>query len=245
MSTSSRFWLSHLFSSKKNLILLIGTIFTAIAVITHYKNVRVMLIPGKCPPSLNKNTGQTIIRESDQTTWCLLGVTEPIIRWQWSPDNSHFAYAIQDKHNPSRQLSGRWGYINVESLNWFVMNTSGFSAKRFTIADPHYFTFSPDGEYAIISRYADYGRNKYDVVEISNERIICRYERFNLWYYKGEPPCDDISLKNGERWDIKAETNREACEFHVSSWGWNDYLIENGCVEALQGTGLAYPEVQR
>jgi hypothetical protein len=206
--------------------------------INYIKRRQANLTPGSCPASA-REISQTLLRESDQTTWCLSNLPEPPIYWQWSPDGNRFAYALQDKKRPTRRLSGRMGYLEVNNFNWYVMNGDGSGHKRFSSPDPFWFTFSPDGQYAVYSTYNDYGRNKYEVVKIDNESLVCRYDQHNLWYYAGRPPCNAVKLKNGSIWDIEREANQGACEYHVTSWGWTKMLDERGCRTLLKNTDLA------
>jgi hypothetical protein len=206
------------------------------------------LTSGACTSS-EKPVYQTIERETDHTIWCLSNLRRSAIRWQWSPDNSRFAYALQDKFRPTRQLSGRWGYIHVDNLNWFVMSATGFGHKRFSTPDPFGFSFSPDGQYATFAVYNDYGTTRYEIVKISGGQVVCRYHRYNLWYGEDDPPCEGVKLKDGRIWNIKEDVNRSACEYHVRDLGWPDFLKENGCEDLLAGTDLsptphAMPEVQ-
>ncbi|MFO7537551.1 MAG: hypothetical protein R6X32_05775 [Chloroflexota bacterium] len=221
----------------KLLMVLVVIIATGAATIAYIKKERAILTTGICPTSAPQ-TSQTIIRESDQTSWCLSGLSEPVIQWQWSPDGSLFAYALQDKDNPTRQLSGRWGYVEVTNLNWYVMNHNGSRHKSFSAPNPAWFTFSPDGQYAVYITYNDYGRTKQEIVKISNESLVCRYEQYNLWYSAGNPSCDGIKLKTGAIWNIEKEVNKSACTFHVTSWGWSNMLDERGCRLLLKDTDL-------
>lgn len=195
------------------------------------------LTTGECT-SQEKPIYQTIERKTDNTTWCLSGLPRTAIHWQWSPDNGRFAYALQDKNNPTRQLSGRWGYAEIDNLNWYIMKGTGGGHRRFSEPDPHFFSFSPDGQYAEYSTYNDYGKNKYVIVKIANNHLICRYELYNLWYSEGTPPCNNIKLRDGTIWDIRTEQNRDACEYHVTAWQWFDQLEKQGCRELLKGTDL-------
>lgn len=216
-------------AQKKFLLLLL---VASAAGIAYFKRERVNLTPSPCSVEA-REISQNVVQENEPKTWCLSGLTEPAIRWQWSPDGSQFAYALPDKDQPTRQLSGRMGYIEVNRLNWYIMNANGTGHKRFSTPDPFAFQFSPDGQYAVYSTYNDYGKSKHEVVKIRNESLVCRYELDNLWYHASQPPCDVITLKNGDLWDIKTEANRSACEFHVTSWGWSDSLEEWGCRELL------------
>jgi hypothetical protein len=203
----------------------------------YFKIKQVNLTVGPCPTGA-REISQNIEQENEHTTWCLSGLTRPAIRWQWSPDGSQFAYALPDKHQPTRQLSGRFGYTEVDHLNWYIMNANGTRRRRFSAPDPFGFQFSPDGQYAVYSTYNDYGKSQNEIVEIRSESLVCRYERNNLWYNTAQPPCDAIRLKNGDLWDIKTEVNRSACEFYVTSWGWHENLEANGCRELLKGTSV-------
>lgn len=218
-------------------LLVLSAIAICIVGIVYIRKPQVNLTAGACPEK-TPEISQTITRESDQTSWCLSGLPEQTIHWQWSPDEDHFAYALQDKSHPTRQLSGRMGYIKVDNLNWYVMNSDGSRHRRFSAPDPFWFTFSPDGQYAVYSTYNDYGQSKFEVVKIRSNSLVCRYERFNLWYHEGQPTCNSVELENGGIWDIETEINRDACEFHVTTWKWADWLEDHGCRELLQGTGL-------
>lgn len=184
---------------------------------------------------------QTIIRETDSTTWCLSGLPRTAIRWQWSPDRRFFAYALQDKNNPTSHLSGRWGYAEIDLLNWYIMNADGTGHRQFSAPDPHYLRFIANGEYAEYTTYNDYGRSEHEVVNIPDGSLVCRYNLYNLWYSEGKPPCSNIQLSNGTMWDIKTERTRSACEFHITSVGWFDQLNYHNCRELLAGTDLVPP----
>ena len=122
---------------------------------------------------------QTIERKTDNTTWCLSNLPRTAVHWQWSPDNSRFAYALQDENNPTRQLSGRWGYAEIDNLNWYVMNGTGGWHKRFSEPNPYFFSFSPDGQYAEYSTYNDYGNSKIEIVKVANGALVC--QQFSVW----------------------------------------------------------------
>ena len=178
---------------------------------------------------------QTLVRESDNTTWCLSGVRREAIYWQWSPDNGRFAYALQDENEPSRQIKGG---TNLPNLNWYIMDANGSDHKRFSRPDPYYFTFSSDGQYA---KYRDRSYDittYYEVISVETEDLICRYGVYSVWYFEENPSCKDVKLKDGSIWDIESEVDFNGCKYYVSTWGWSDQMERNGCRELLAETDL-------
>ncbi|MEJ2750115.1 MAG: hypothetical protein P8183_19750 [Anaerolineae bacterium] len=218
-------------------LLVLAVIAISVVGIVYFQRRQVNLTSGACPVE-TAEINQSIVRKSDQTTWCLSGLTEQAIQWQWSPDGERFAYALQDKKDPTRQLSPREGYTEVANLNWYVMNSDGSRHKRFSAPDPYQFQFSPDGQYADYVTYDDYGHTKHEIVSIRTSWLICRFETYNGWYSESKPPCNTVQLKDGTLWNIQAEVNRVACVYYVTYWKWDEDAEENGCRELLAGTEL-------
>lgn len=212
---------------------LIPIVILSLGLLIFYRSQSIIsLAEGACS-IINSENAQEIIRESDETAWCLSGVAQPVIDWQWSPDGELLAYAVADANNPERQLSGRWGYAKLPNYNWYLLDANGANHRRFRAPEPFGFSFSQDGQYATFPTYSDYGTTRVEVIHVRSEKLVCRYSSFNLWYSEEEPPCPAIQLKNGEIWDIRTETNRSACEYHVENWGWSEHLEQNGCRELL------------
>lgn len=200
-----------------------------------YKPVK--LQSGACT-SKDSPVHQTLVRKTDNTYWCLSGLHRKAIRWQWSPDHHLFAYALQDQTQPVRRLSGRHGYIEVDNLNWYIMNANSTRHRRFSEPDPFYFSFSADVQYAVYTTYNDYGNTKREIVKVSNGSLVCRYGTYALWYTEGVPPCDNVRFRNRSLWDIQAEYDRRACEYYRLDSGWRDPATNQYCRELLKGSPL-------
>ena len=174
---------------------------------------------GECDSNQSKAT--IILRETDHSTWCLNNLRGTPIATQWSDDGSTFAYAIVNSSDSSRRKQFKGASWEVPNYQWYVIEIESGNQFRLKLPEPNSFSFSPDGQYAVIhNRMTDLGAGSIsDIYKIDPPSFVCKYSVYNLFYGEGNQPCTNIVLKDGTIWDVEREVNKRACEYHVGQWG--------------------------
>lgn len=179
-------------------------------------NSSVQLLAESCD---NVANGNTIMDVDGKTEMCLIVPTDmPFQTWHWSADGSTLALAL---HDPTITRPAGMGKFPRQPLtiHWYVMERNGRSATELTVAYNQGLSLSPDGQYAVVSyRCSADTTSCHDIYQTRNQKKVCSYKTYTVWF--GDSDCSELTLKNGEDWDIKYEVNKSGCEFFQSS-GWD------------------------
>ncbi len=154
-----------------------------------------------------------------ETEMCLIVPTDmPFQTWRWSADGSTLAFAL---HDPTITRPAGMGKFPGQPLtiHWYVMERNGRSATELTVAYNQGLSLSPEGKYVNISyRCSADLIGCHDIYKTRSQEKICSYRTYTVWFFDSD--CQELTLKNGEVWDIEYEVNKSGCESFQRS-GWN------------------------
>lgn len=170
-------------------------------------------------PCNNINNGHPIADIDGETVMCLVMSTDLVFQtWLWSADGSTLAFALHDPTVTRPAGSGKFPNRPL-TIHWYVMERSDNQATELSVAYNQGLSLSPDGKYVVVSRLCGADTTScHDIYTTSNQRHICSYKKYTVWF--GDSDCSELTLNNGEVWDIEYEVNKSGCEFYQSN-GWD------------------------
>ncbi|MGB0385723.1 MAG: hypothetical protein ACPGWR_12960 [Ardenticatenaceae bacterium] len=142
------------------------------------------------------------------------------IAWRWVLYEGIFACAIPIDNPPKESGGHRW--VQSVAVKWLIFDFEHGQMMPFPEAEYRGLSLSRDGQYAIVSEGCHKDTCNRTVYRISvasiSSKKVCKYKTRGVWYAGGCPP---LPLRDGQMWDIKAETNAQGCEFYRQQ-GWGE-----------------------
>lgn len=209
---------------KKVLVVFLGIFGLA----TCFVEAPTQLLGGSCSWG---EGGYTIKDVDEETEMCLAVSTDmPLRSWHWSADGSTFAFALHDPTITRPAGTGKFAGRPL-TIHWYVMERNDRSATELTVAYNRTLSLSPDGKFIVVSFLCSADTTAcHEIFETNSQQRVCSYRTNTVWFLDSD--CPDLTLKNGEIWDIEYEVDKSGCELFQSS-GW-DTSNCNGTEPILQ-----------